>query len=342
MCILGIEMQRLFRLPIILNIIAALSSCRTVNMAVPPDTSEKAERRLIVTADDFAAMQCIDEGIIEAIERGFITTVSTLVTFPRSSDALRDLADRYPEIPIGLHVSITSGYPVSDIGDVPSLVDQRGRFYSINQLIPILDKVDINELIREINAQIDVLESLDIKIDHLSNQHNIISLYTPFFAAFSDIARSRGFPLRSTVPLSLADPNYSGAMTKVRGYELGRELAAENLFKAAGFRKYATLEEMTRNQKSMRDIPHPDYLVDGFWGTPTPENLLFLLGNLPEGTGEIVFHLGRYNEEETAPWGIESEYLLMREFELACISSDFPARWMDTLGIESIGFSDLE
>jgi predicted glycoside hydrolase/deacetylase ChbG (UPF0249 family) len=310
-------------------------------MAEPPEQELMSGRRLIVTADDYGAMRSIDDGIMKALEEGFVNTVSALVSYSRSVDSIIELKSRYPNVPVGLHVSITSGYPVSDPSLIPSLVDDEGRFYTIDELIPIAGDVNLDDLRIEIIAQLSRFESTGINIDHLSSQHNFLHLYTPFFEVLSDIAREKNLPLRSTVPLSQSNIEYAAAMTTVRGKELAGRLAVKSPFRSMKFRKYGTLSEMQKNQASMSDIDHPDYLIDGVWGTPTPENVLNLISHLPEGTGELVFHLGVYDPADPVPYGIEEEYLLMREFELCSIGGGFPLKWTEYLGIELITFSDL-
>lgn len=100
------------------------------------------------------------------------------------------------------------------------------------------------------------------------------------------------------------------------------------------------------HQKALdRGIALPDYLIDGFWGDPTPENLLSLLRQLPEGTSELVFHLGVHESAPpgaepavSAPHGIDGNYLLMRELELFCITSPQFSRWLQLLSIGRTGF----
>ena len=85
----------------------------------------------------------------------------------------------------------------------------------------------------------------------------------------------------------------------------------------------------------------PDYLIDAFWGDPSPQNLFYILTNLPEGISEIVFHLGMNEKEEEPQYGIDMDYYLMREFELMVVTSSQFERWLKNLNIEIIGYNDL-
>jgi hypothetical protein len=249
----------------------------------------------------------------------------------------------YPKLEIGLHLSITSGYPVSPVSSVPSLTDQDGRFFSIDRCLIELSRVNMEQLRRELKAQVDIVRRSGIEISCLSSQHNILALYTPFYEIVLEIAREYGIALRSPRAASICLDCYCKAKTLERGRYLVRALVRQNIFKAAAFRKYGTAGEMEANwQKTRaRGLPVPDYLIDSFWGTPTPENLLSILTNLPEGTSELVFHLGMNEQNHPVPEGIDANYMLMRELELCCISSPRFSRWREILNIETVGFSDL-
>ena len=62
---------------------------------------------LIVNADDFGASHGINRGIVEAHQRGVLTSTSLLVDTPWSQEAA-SLAHAAPELSVGLHVHLRS------------------------------------------------------------------------------------------------------------------------------------------------------------------------------------------------------------------------------------------
>jgi len=62
-----------------------------------------ATRCLIVNADDFGQTAGINRGIVEAHERGVVTSASLLVFHPAAEEAA-ELARRYPALSVGLHL----------------------------------------------------------------------------------------------------------------------------------------------------------------------------------------------------------------------------------------------
>jgi len=64
-------------------------------------------KSLIVNGDDFGASHGINVGVIEAHERGILTSASMMVDRPASVEAARFAAD-HPGLDVGLHVELDS------------------------------------------------------------------------------------------------------------------------------------------------------------------------------------------------------------------------------------------
>jgi hopanoid biosynthesis associated protein HpnK len=84
-------------------------------------------KRLIINADDFGLSPGVNRGIVEAFRSGVLTSATTMVQFEHFDDAVR-LARENPELPLGVHLSLLWGRPVSNPALVRSLVDREGRF----------------------------------------------------------------------------------------------------------------------------------------------------------------------------------------------------------------------
>lgn len=64
-----------------------------------------ADRQLIVNADDFGQSLPINRGVIEAHERGIVTSASLMVRWPAAADAAACVRSR-PGLSVGLHVDL--------------------------------------------------------------------------------------------------------------------------------------------------------------------------------------------------------------------------------------------
>lgn len=66
-----------------------------------------AARRVIVNADDFGYGRGVNRGILEAIDRGVVTSASLMVDTPGTHEAVAAARDR-PQVSLGLHVNFTN------------------------------------------------------------------------------------------------------------------------------------------------------------------------------------------------------------------------------------------
>lgn len=85
------------------------------------------ERMLHVSADDIGLTRESTDAILDAADRGAVTSVSILANgfaFERAVDACRSRR----ALRVAVHVNLTEGAPVSSPEDVPHLVDATGSF----------------------------------------------------------------------------------------------------------------------------------------------------------------------------------------------------------------------
>ena len=327
------------------GLLLAGSSCATNGgILKPQQVPYEAGRFVILTADDFGASENIDHGIRLAAEAGVITAISAMTNFSASLPELQAIARELPQVGIGVHLNITTGKPVLPPEQIPSLVTGEGTFYAIERILPRLKTISTGELQRELKAQIEVLRQCGIRVDHLSNQHGLLSLYSPFWEVVLELAAEYELPARSCLAGSVLYPDlFPHTGTRKKGRSVAAAFALGHPLAALSFRRYSTLKEMNRNEQKMAavGIPHPDLLLDSFYGDPTPANILYILENLPPGISEIVLHLGSYQREAAYPSGLDLEYFRKRECELITVTSEYLKNYFRYLGITAIGYRDL-
>ena len=86
-----------------------------------------AARRVVVNADDFGLSPGVSRGILRAFREGVLTSTTMLVNLDGFDDAVA-LAKANPDLPVGVHLTLLWGRPVSDPEAVRRLVDRDGRF----------------------------------------------------------------------------------------------------------------------------------------------------------------------------------------------------------------------
>src|SRR5688500_7993841 len=84
-------------------------------------------RRLIVNADDFGRSSSINRAVIQAHQRGILTTASLMVNGPAAEEAAA-LAHEHPCLGVGLHLTLSHGTSSLPHSQIPDLVDADQNF----------------------------------------------------------------------------------------------------------------------------------------------------------------------------------------------------------------------
>ena len=133
--------------------------------------------RLVVNADDFGMSGGVSRGIIQAHERGIVTSTSLLGNCADADlAAAASLLAGAPSLGVGVHLALVGGRPVSPPETVPSLLDPHGGFPA--RPADLLarwarGRIAAGELAREIDAQIERARGAGLVLDHLDTHHHI-------------------------------------------------------------------------------------------------------------------------------------------------------------------------
>lgn len=153
---------------------------------------------LIINADDFGLSSSVNRGVIETFECGNITSASLMVNMPGFRDAIR-LAERYPELSVGLHFNLTYGEPVSLHRRVHSLTDSHGRFSYANEW-------------QEQHIQAELCEQWDrfcltgLRPTHIDSHQLIQNFFPLVYRCMSNLSKTEDVPMRLTSPKPSTHP----------------------------------------------------------------------------------------------------------------------------------------
>ena len=143
-----------------------------------------SRRVLIVNADDFGQTAGVNRGIVEAHERGIVTSASLMVRGDAIEEATR-YARRRPELAVGLHV---------DLGE---WVYRGGEWVALYEVVTPADASAVrDEVERQLGAFRDLVGRDPTHID--SHQH--VHLEDPARAIVQEIAGSLEIPARRLTP----------------------------------------------------------------------------------------------------------------------------------------------
>ena len=141
-------------------------------------------RYLIVNADDFGLSRSVNRGIIEAAERGILTSASLMVRYPAASEAA-GYAKTNRAFSVGLHV---------DLGE---WMYRNGEWELLYEVVPANDA----EMVKaEIEKQLRQFEELvGGPPDHLDS-HQHAHRNEPVRGIMMDLAHRLSIPLRECSP----------------------------------------------------------------------------------------------------------------------------------------------
>jgi len=131
-----------------------------------PDVKE-----VVFHADDFGWSPGTNEGIVDSHKHGILTSTSVIATMPGLNDAVRR-RDEAPGLGYGAHLSLNLGRPISAPESVNLLLDRNGYFqYSyFHHLRKSRNKRYLDQVRREISAQLVKLGDLGFRLDHANSQ----------------------------------------------------------------------------------------------------------------------------------------------------------------------------
>ena len=150
-----------------------------------------ATRYLIANADDFGQSHGVNQGIIEAYERGIVTSASLMVRWPAAAEAVA-YSRQHADMSLGLHV---------DLGE---WAYRDGTWICLYEVIPSYAmQVVTNEVYRQLEMFIRLVGKKPTHMDSHQHRHQ----HEPIRTVLIKVAQALEIPLRN----NSAAVHYCGA-----------------------------------------------------------------------------------------------------------------------------------
>jgi len=232
--------------------------------------------KLIVHADDFGLSEKVNEGIIQAHRTGIVTSASIIangVAFEHAAE----LCHATPTLDVGVHLTLVEEKPLSDKGDIPSLVDKSGCFYNPATAFIrryLLSHISFDEVRYELDLQVRKVAASGVEVTHLDG-HQHIHMLPRISRIVSQLARKYNIP----------------------AVRYPRERLKSYMFKEKGGLSRIIQLVVLNTFCSMSDVGNvkrPNYFVGFFYGGRlNKKNLQTVIENLPNnGICELMCHPG--------------------------------------------------
>ena len=152
---------------------------------------------LIIHADDLGAAHSVDAASLEALDKGIVTSASIMIPTPWVTEVAA-FARTHPNADLGLHLTITSEWEtyrwgsVASADKVPSLLDSTGTFPS--DVAPVATRAKVDEVERELRAQVDRALALGIRPTHLDSHMGALFSTPQLAAVYVKVAHEYHLP----------------------------------------------------------------------------------------------------------------------------------------------------
>jgi len=285
-------------------------------------------RRLIINADDFGLTSGVNRAIVEAHERGVLTSATLMANSNAFAEAA-EIANSHSSLSVGCHVVLLDGRPLLDPTRLTTLIDGRDGNAFRNgvsgfALRAVSGRIDPDQVEAETTAQIRKLQSHQIAVSHLDS-HKHTHMFPAALTGILRAARTCGVnAIRN--PFEVIAANY----TRFQKGLWKRYAQVKTLYGLAGYFRRAVGRAGLRTPDGTLGIIATGHL--------NPELFRAIADNMPEGTWEFVCHPGYLDDELRA---VPTRLRESRVEELAVLTSPEARTALEKRGVQLITYRDL-
>jgi len=283
---------------------------------------QTCRKYLIVNGDDFGSSEEVNEAVIQAHQRGILTSCSLMAGGAAFEGAVR-LARENPNLAVGIHVTCVNGKSVLPHPEIPHLVDWDGNFPSdpaCAGLKYFFCKRAKKELFRELGAQFQKFRETGLNFSHIDS-HCHMHVNPSVFRAVMEIGEKFGIR-RMRVP----EDDYNAA----------RPFLEPSCGRAGYALMFRLLARRMKLKMRERGFKFPSRVYGNFLtGAMTREYVLSVLDNVRDGISEMYFH-------PALSFDHPDQGKVQRFRELSILLDPDVRLKMEKLGITPATYSDLD
>lgn len=210
--------------------------------------------KLIINADDFGYSRGHNLGIVDCITKGMLSSTTCLCTMEDTIHAF-ELAKQYPQIDLGIHLTLDLGKPICDPKEVASLIDEHGDFkhYDFHQLPTCWN---LGEVEKEWRAQINKMLDYGLKPSHIDSHHHI-HMEPTLFPIYVLLAKEYDLAIRFH-PRKLSENERIECESLIDGLKKAEAFSSGFYDEGVTLEFFETLLEL--NVETVEIMSHPAYL----------------------------------------------------------------------------------
>jgi chitin disaccharide deacetylase len=163
--------------------------------------------KLVVRADDIGSCHTANLACIKCFQEGIARSVEVMVPCPWFNEAAKMLREN-PGFDVGVHLTLTSeweNYKWGPVTQALSLVDEQGHFFPMTSQRPdfapktgfLEAKWKIDEVEKELRAQIELAKKMIPQVSHLSSHINTPTATPQLNALVQKLAKEYKLPVET-------------------------------------------------------------------------------------------------------------------------------------------------
>lgn len=288
------------------------------------------DKYLIINADDFGMCRSANIAVMDLLPKGCLTSSTIMAPCAWAFDACK-FAKKNPDLAIGVHLTFTSewgSYRWRPITAAESLCDDEGFMY--HESDEFEDNAEIEDVEKEIMAQVNFLKNLGLNPSHLDNHMgSLYGIETGRFELLStvlDAAGELGLPFR--MPSKFTEEQMNNTMLDINiDVDIVKSMFGNIVSYADGL-----------------GVAMPDYLMPNEWTGPQndsyenfKEYMYELYKAMPNGITETYVHPALESDELKSITG--AWYRRVWEYKL--MSDPMTKQHIEACGIKLINYRDL-
>ncbi len=265
-------------------------------------------KEVILNADDFGLTPGVNEGIVRAHREGILSSTTLMANGLAFDDAVA-LAKENPKLGVGCHLVLIGGKPVAAPEKVRSLIDRNGNLpATLSSFVAKVTsgKICKDEIAAELRAQIEKIRAAGIEPTHVDT-HKHTHAHPRVLGIVCQVAKECGIN-RIRQPIESLRNSWQTTAGERKG-------TSTQVVAAAAVRSIALKFRATLKKFGMTTPQH--FLGLAMTGKVGPQALRKMVESLADGTTEIMFHPGVY-DDALAETG--TRLLMERELELKALT----------------------
>jgi hopanoid biosynthesis associated protein HpnK len=286
-------------------------------------------QRVIINADDFGLSPGVNRGILAAFRDGVLTSTTMLVNLPSFDDAVR-LARENPDFPVGIHLSLLWGAPVSDASNVASLVGPDGQFprsLSVLARRYFLGTLNLDQVRAEFRAQVERFRRAGLTPTHVDS-HKHVHCLPGVLDALAHVVSEQGIR-------SVRFPYEEGLSNRRADEDAARPTSLKSRVKSRVVGVLGRGGRLTLEGRGLRTTDH--FVGIAYQDRLDADTMRFILSHLRDGTTEVMCHPG-YDDDLAREYSRTPPH---RDRELAALRDPAVRECLTARGIQRISYNDI-